>query len=200
MKKDFYVYTLAKPDGTVFYVGKGTTRKVGDKVFDRIDDHEKEARFSLSEIKRRRFNYEKCKTIQDIWAQGGQVLKQKVYTTGVELNAYIYEWILIHLIYGIDHLTNKSKYGINYSLPETDTPDHSKTSTSSEEMISLAKAGKILGVSSATVLNIIKAGKLPGYRIASEAWRVRRGDVEAYLEAIRYKPHVQETSHLYYGK
>lgn len=59
---DFYTYTLAYPDGTVFYVGKGTGN--------RIDHHEKEAH--------RGHACKKCQTIRLIWATGEQVVKTKV--------------------------------------------------------------------------------------------------------------------------
>lgn len=40
----FYVYTLAYPDSKVFYVGKGTGK--------RIDDHEREARKGVQSYKK----------------------------------------------------------------------------------------------------------------------------------------------------
>lgn len=58
----YYVYTLAYPDGCVFYVGKGTG--------DRINGHEREARAGGQPAK--------CDVIRRIWADGGEVLKQKV--------------------------------------------------------------------------------------------------------------------------
>jgi hypothetical protein len=49
-EKIYYVYTLARPDGTVFYVGKGSLRKAGRRYIDRIDEHEKQAMLPLSKV------------------------------------------------------------------------------------------------------------------------------------------------------
>lgn len=53
----FYVYGLARPDGTLFYVGKGTD--------DRMMCHEREAR--------RGHLCHKCNIIRKIWRAGGSV-------------------------------------------------------------------------------------------------------------------------------
>ncbi len=97
----FYVYTLAYPDGTVFYVGKGSFSK--EARIDRIDCHEREAR--------RGYPYKRCQIIREIWASGGQVIKTKVYETSVEQDAFIYEWCLINLIYGREKLANMTGEG-----------------------------------------------------------------------------------------
>ncbi len=89
-KHKYYVYTLGSPDGTVFYVGKGTG--------DRISAHEYEAKKDGQS--------RKCDLIRQIWANGGKVTKEKVYETHVEQDAFIYEWALINLIYGYEHLAN----------------------------------------------------------------------------------------------
>lgn len=97
----YYVYEQAYPDdfldqalaGTIFYVGKGTGN--------RIDFHEEAARGMHFDA-----NQQKCAIIREIQAQGKQVVKRKVYETDVEMDAYPYEWILIHLIYGAENLTN----------------------------------------------------------------------------------------------
>lgn len=78
---DFYVYTLAYPNGTVFYVGKGKG--------DRIKQHEHDARHEKTS--------EKCEIIRDIWAQGGQVLKRKLYINLSEQDALAIEAIIIAL-------------------------------------------------------------------------------------------------------
>ena len=92
--KTYYIYTLAKPDGTIFYVGKGCLRKEGNKFLERIDDHEREVAKFLSGAQKQGWNLEKIKTIQEVWAEGGQVVKHKIYETPVERDAYIYEWAL----------------------------------------------------------------------------------------------------------
>jgi hypothetical protein len=104
----YYVYTLAQPTGEVFYVGKGQK--------DRINDHEKQALRSTyrNDIG---VNQRKCNVIREIHAQGQQIVKTKVFETPVEQDAYIYEWALIHLIYGIEKLTNKSDQAGSASPP-----------------------------------------------------------------------------------
>jgi hypothetical protein len=97
----YYVYEQAYPDdfldqelaGTIFYVGKGTGN--------RIDFHEEVGRGMHFDA-----NQQKCAIIREIQVQGKQVVKRKVYETDVEQDAYLYEWILIHLIYGAENLTN----------------------------------------------------------------------------------------------
>lgn len=61
-----------------------------------------------------------------------------------------------------------------------------------EEMISTSDAGKMLGVTSKTVIRMIEGGQLPGYRV-NFVWRVKRSDVEAYLEAHKYRPEQQQS-------
>ncbi len=56
-----------------------------------------------------------------------------------------------------------------------------------EEMLSTTEVGKMLGVTSKTVIRMIEGGQIPGYRV-NFVWKVRRGDVEAYLEAHRFRP------------
>jgi excisionase family DNA binding protein len=56
-----------------------------------------------------------------------------------------------------------------------------------DEMLTTTKAGRVLGVGPKTVIRLIESGQLPAYRI-NYAWRIRRSDVEAYLEAHKYRP------------
>ncbi len=65
-----YVYSLAYPDGRVFYVGKGTQG--------RINQHEYEA-------KRGTCRCAKCKIIQGIWGRKGDVIK-KIIREGLTSN------------------------------------------------------------------------------------------------------------------
>lgn len=69
---DYYVYTYAYPDGKVFYVGKGHGN--------RIDHHEREAKSGVDS--------EKCAIIRQIWADGKQVLKKKIYENLSEEDAF----------------------------------------------------------------------------------------------------------------
>src|SRR5260221_12406524 len=90
-RKHFYVYTLAYPDGTVFYVGKGSV-KSRKSLRDRIEDHEVEARQGVQSPK--------CDIIREIWAQGWEVQKSVVYETDSEEEALHAATQLITLISG----------------------------------------------------------------------------------------------------
>jgi hypothetical protein len=105
----YYVYTLAKPNGEVFYVGKGKNY--------RIDDHEREARNNKSS------NDHKIRTIRKIWASGGQVVKKKIFETAVEEEAYNKEKEVIKKI-GLQNLTNILPGGEG-KVAGTKTPEHS---------------------------------------------------------------------------
>jgi hypothetical protein len=93
-KKKFYTYLLMRPDGTVFYVGKG-------KGY-RIDDHERDARNGIES--------HKCRVIRKIWEQGGQVIKERVAFFDEEEDAYALEILLI-AFFGRENLTNSTDGG-----------------------------------------------------------------------------------------
>lgn len=98
----FYVYELVRPDGRVFYVGKGCRS--------RVNQHESEARSNC--------HCYKCNVIRKIWREGGQIEKRIVFKTANEQEAYDYEADLIKF-YGRENLTNKSDGGEvprNYSI------------------------------------------------------------------------------------
>lgn len=90
----FYVYTLARPDGSVFYVGKGS----GDRIY----RHEMLARRGVTG---HRYNI-----IRKVWAQGGEIIKQIVLWTDDERTAFEYEARLI-ASYGRSTLANRSDGG-----------------------------------------------------------------------------------------
>ena len=90
----FYVYVLCRPDGRPFYVGKGQG--------DRIGHHEAAAR---NGHKSRRYSI-----IRKIWREGGEVFRQKVFTTDDENMAYAMEQALIAAI-GRKYLANESDGG-----------------------------------------------------------------------------------------
>lgn len=90
----FYVYTLAYPDGTVFYVGKGTGN--------RINEHELEARRGAKSYK--------CNVIRQVERDGGKVVKTVVQNGMTDEAAYLLEIDLIRM-YGREHLTNLTDGG-----------------------------------------------------------------------------------------
>jgi len=90
----FYVYVLARPDGTPIYVGKGSG--------DRVHRHEVMARRG---VKGHRYNI-----IRKIWASGGTVQKVIVFTTDDESEAFAYEQQLIAQ-FGRKTLANRSDGG-----------------------------------------------------------------------------------------
>lgn len=85
----YYVYTLARPSDRVFYVGKGSQR--------RVFGHEKEALAGCECYK--------CDVIRKIWRQGGEVKKAIVYTCRREVDAFAKEAEYIRL-HGLTNLTN----------------------------------------------------------------------------------------------
>jgi transcriptional regulator with XRE-family HTH domain len=90
----YYVYTLAHPDGTVFYVGKGCGNRVAH--------HEQEAL--------RGHNCPKCEVIRSIWRAGGKVQRAIVFETEDERAALDHEAALIRY-YGRTQLVNRTSGG-----------------------------------------------------------------------------------------
>lgn len=87
---NYYVYTLSRPDGTIFYVGKGCGKRVAQ--------HEKEAL--------RGHNCPKCELIRSIWREGGTVQRAIVFETDDEQAALAHETALINS-FGPDQLINQ---------------------------------------------------------------------------------------------
>lgn len=88
---NFYVYLLGRPDGSVFYVGKGTG--------DRINNHEYEAHHGCT--------CKKCQVIRTIWHAGENVVKRVIFQTDTEKEALYYEAQLIYKFRS--QLTNKKQ-------------------------------------------------------------------------------------------
>jgi hypothetical protein len=107
-----YVYTLAYPDGKVFYVGKGTGH--------RIRGHEKEARKGARSYK--------CNVIRKIWAAGEQVLKTKLTFFKTHEEAYEYEIALIFFMDGLTNLTYGGRGGLGAVHSEESRLRHGKAS------------------------------------------------------------------------
>lgn len=103
----YYVYTLAYPDGKVFYVGKGCGQ--------RIDDHERVARKRYGILK----NMTKVNIIREIWASGEDVLKKKLAHFETEEQAYEYEsaliFFLLNLTNGGEGAIKGKDYGSQFS-------------------------------------------------------------------------------------
>lgn len=93
-KQRYYVYVLARPDGRLFYVGKGQ----GDRVF----DHDA--------IAKKGHRCHKCNVIRKIRRSGKQVQHYIVFTTDDEQEALDYEMTMIAM-FGRDMLTNQSDGG-----------------------------------------------------------------------------------------
>jgi hypothetical protein len=90
----YYTYVLLRPDGSVFYVGKGQGN--------RIDQHEEEARKGGES--------HKCNVIRKIWSEGGEVIKQKIAFFDDDEDACQLEVLLIDF-FGRDTLTNRTNGG-----------------------------------------------------------------------------------------
>lgn len=61
-----------------------------------------------------------------------------------------------------------------------------------DEMLNANDAGKILGVSGKSMIRYMEAQLVPGYKIGG-VWKFKRGEVEQYRDAQRYKPGGAET-------
>ena len=90
----FYNYLLIRSNGVVFYVGKGTGN--------RINDHESEARKGMQS--------HKCNIIRQEWANGEEIIKQKIAFFDNEEDAYQLEVLLINF-FGRENLANGTDGG-----------------------------------------------------------------------------------------
>lgn len=95
-EKPFYVYILYKPNGTPFYVGKGT--KITESRYDeRVASHEWESKHEAPPSRPYR-NEWKINTIKKIWREGGDVLYKLDSWHDAEETAYECEKSLIAMI------------------------------------------------------------------------------------------------------
>lgn len=187
--KTYYVYTLAKPDGTVFYVGKGQG--------DRIDQHEFHAKYLDEAIEKYRLNPRKCAEIRKIWDNGGRVVKSIVYETPIEEDAYVYEWVLIHMVYGPEQLTNYPFVIWRDARNPSKKTSTVRTSSTKYELAPKAtikqvpfltvnnildadEVGKMLKIHPRTVKRLASQGELPGFKVGGQ-WRFRREVIEEYI-------------------
>src|SRR5260370_4271955 len=150
--KKYYVYTLAYPDGTIFYVGKGTGK--------RVHMHEQFAARSDEMIKRLNLNSRKCSIIREIWNSNGQVKKDIVYETDNERDAYAYEWALMNIVYADnEYLTNDRTRGPKKPAPAL---THTKFESDGEIYYTAPKAAHYLGISPHNFDRHVR-DKLPAY-------------------------------------
>jgi len=106
-----YVYTLAYPDGRVFYIGKGLYRIDGNHIrYDRINRQEIDARRGKGR------NPYKIHVIRKIWREGGELVKTRLAFFETHEEAALYESSLIFLMPG---LTNMTAGGEGHSFPVT---------------------------------------------------------------------------------
>lgn len=121
----FYVYVLSRPDGTPFYVGKGS----GKRMF----VHERTAKSG--------HKCYKCNVIRKIWREGGNVLYTIVFETNDEQEAFDRETHLIDL-YGLKALTNLTKGGDGASgrIVSTETKEKMRSSMTPDRKIKLRVA------------------------------------------------------------
>jgi hypothetical protein len=103
----FYVYALARPfkkDWKVFYIGKGTKR--------RVFAHEDEAR--------RGYKSHRHNIIRKVWREGAEIQRYILFTTDDEQEAYEYEKDMI-AFYGRENLANLTDGGagpVGYVIPQ----------------------------------------------------------------------------------
>ena len=186
IRKTYYVYTLAYPDGTVFYVGKGRGT--------RIDTHEEEA---MRGIKSKR-----CDVIRQIWARGEQVQKDIVYGTTNEQDALAYEWTLINLVHNTPYLTNvrhndyASEHVRNFTSPsqrrgQPRAPARPEPASNQRERwrygrpIDSKVVAQMIGKTPRTVIRLAERGEIVGFKVG-DVWRFHREDIEDYIEAREF--------------
>lgn len=98
----FYVYTLARPNGKIFYVGKGWG--------DRAVEHIREAKAGDCYCR-------KCKIIRRILQSGKSVVINKVFMTDDEREAFAHERKLTQELSRTYYLCNKSNNSNPRNLP-----------------------------------------------------------------------------------
>lgn len=177
----YYVYTLAYPDGRVFYVGKGQG--------DRIHEHELEARRSyLPQVSA------KVRVIREIWASGGKVVKTKVFETDNEQEANEHEQQVIAQC-DKRYLTNQTRGG----GPQFSKRDpYARLKSHRQFYYSPAEAIKALGVSVTVWRRLTLAGVVQFYTVEGCSWPVlHRKDIDdlaARIQAGTYPIDVWEDS------
>jgi excisionase family DNA binding protein len=115
-----------------------------------------------------------------------------VYETDVEINAYIYEWALINMVYGIDNLTNKEHRGVRKPKPVVlsvvppdppSMPPQKKHLAVMNDILDADEVAKLLRLNEQTVKRLANRGELPGFKIGGR-WRFRREAIEEYIRKL----------------
>jgi excisionase family DNA binding protein len=182
----YYVYTLAKPDGTVFYVGKGQG--------DRIHKHEEHAAYSDKLVEKYGLNLRKCNIIREILASGQHVLKNIVYETTVEEEAYAHERRLICEVYGLEQLANcpypkwryKPRKTIQKRSIDTNPLETQALEKVLQDILDADEVAAILRIHPRTVKRLANDGELPGFKVGGQ-WRFRREAIEEYIRKQEHK-------------
>jgi hypothetical protein len=117
--KIYYVYLMHKPNGQVFYVGKGTARNEKDQ---RITYHEYESKLDARSKELEYRNMLKVNTIRKIWRDGGEIYYSIDSWHGEEADCFDREIELIakfgRKITGDGKLTNLSVGGEGEAMSE----------------------------------------------------------------------------------
>lgn len=127
----FYVYALARPvkrDWRIFYVGKGSKR--------RVFDHENEAR--------KGHKCHKCNIIRKVLREGDEIQRYILLTTGDEQEAFDYEREMIAL-HGRENLCNLTDGGDGISGYKASDASKKKSSAYRKQLYTNAEARKKAG-------------------------------------------------------
>jgi hypothetical protein len=174
--KTYYVYTYAypDPDGTVFYVGKGT----GARIF----IHEEDAQSGCS--------CRRCRCIRQIWASGKPVKKRIVYETFVEQDALLYEWILINHVHNSPSLTNirgnlhTRRPHVKVHVPANHSQLPSTCEVEGEIYYSMYEACRRFNISSMTVKRWAQRGWVRTHKVAPQDVYYASTDLEKHTTPI----------------
>jgi hypothetical protein len=166
----FYVYILGRPNGSVFYVGKGCRN--------RIDQHEREAQ--------RGCKCDKCEIIRNIWRSGGAVVKKVVYHTSSNHDALVYEGRLIQKFR--DQLVNKKGGRRHAKVDNAPLPSNLRVASSAPTKKEQEKERRAIRSQREARLNILYS-RLNGALKRDNPERVRQIEEEiAAVELLIYPP------------
>jgi hypothetical protein len=166
--KHYYVYTLAYPDGAVFYVGKGAG--------DRINTHERDARAGNCLCR-------KCIIIRKIWKSGKKVKAEIVVSALSSSEALQEERRLIGELSQVTDLCNKTLKNPRIDVVRTigDMP--------LDEAMAAIKQMRVSENQRKRIINQWVTGRMPElqqrWRTARQQhWYDRAATIEQEIEAI----------------